>query len=727
MSLLQQFITVSLFPLSLLGLLVYFGRSGVAQRGLAWRWALTLLLAVVLASSVMRLYGWGLLPARLIYAWGILGSYALVLTALGLLLTTLAYLSTPSRRGLVIVGVSLPFLAASFALDPALWGAYLPAFQLAGQQMQQFDLWGAVWITAWLLPTLAAWLLTQQTSTLLPISLYRNKITYWSLMLLLYAVGSVFSSIKQPFQPIWQEIGLLFIIPALTIGTISIVRSQLPDLLLAWRQLLRRVAGTLIIFGLTWLALWFITERLAELDLGLNPSLQLGLIAALFAGFFTLTYRLVSRLTRRLFLPSVIEEAQAITDYTNLIGYLPQPERLGKLFLNIIQARFGVSSAWLLQAEDGPGGMLLLRPLTAYGTPPPDVIHFSAASPFARYLRHNQAPLVQYDIGILRDFASLSDAEKAQLAQWQRVLYAPLHTGDHLVGVLALGPKQLGELYTQHDFTQLDELLRLFSPLLAQASNLAVLQQVNAFAFAQNQALARERQHLQALASLFNEFMQHISPLLKEPNRQVNEKVMQLHGRIEDPPLRAELDAIKKQLNDAEAPIDKLIHAATRLQERQAFAFQPVQLDEIARKAQRQLSSMATARRVRVELENGPAPPPVMGDPTQLTEAISHLLHNAIKYNKIGGVVNVTCGTTGSSVFLRVLDTGVGIPEDRLDAIWNGFPTIAHNDNGHGRKSSLSLTIVRFIIAAHGGRLDVNSRYGSGSVFEIILPLALEA
>lgn len=313
-----------------------------------------------------------------------------------------------------------------------------------------------------------------------------------------------------------------------------------------------------------------------------------------------------------------------------------------------------------------------------------------------------------------------------EVAQWQRAMYVPVRTGNTLVGVLAPGPKQYGDLYSQRDMQQLQEMVDSFSPLLAQAHHLQQLQQVSDYAFRLNQTLARDRQHLHAMATLYDQFLQQISPTLRRPLHEIDVELTRLGTQIDDPRLQAEITALQQQLAKSQRPMDQLIDTAVRLQNRTGFRVDTVQLDDIARKVLQRLQIMAEARRVRVEIETGPPLPPILGDEERLTEAVQHLLHNAIKFNKIGGVVTMTCGTSGGDVYLRILDTGVGIPDERLAEIWTSFSTLGASADGSSRKASLGLTLTDAIVTAHGGRLQAESSYGSGSVFTLFLPLVLQ-
>ena len=132
------------------------------------------------------------------------------------------------------------------------------------------------------------------------------------------------------------------------------------------------------------------------------------------------------------------------------------------------------------------------------------------------------------------------------------------------------------------------------------------------------------------------------------------------------------------------------------------------------------LEKMATVRRIKVEFEPQPAIPPVLGDGEQLLEAVQHLLHNAIKFNKIGGLVQISSGVEGAYLVLKFVDTGVGMSDEHLATLWDSLATF--NQSGKGRGTGLSLALTRFIVLAHGGEIKVETKYGSGSVFAIYLP-----
>lgn len=726
MTLTQQFLIISILPLSFLAMLFYLWRAQMKRRRLFARWTLLLLLAGVWASSSVRFFGGLTFPEIVVFNWGIIGAYALLLTAVTLLLATSNYLHLPKGHSRAAAAISLILAGTAVALDPTIWLVYLPPFRLGGQTINQFGLWSAVWVAAWFIPLLAAWILTQQLKSSLPASIYRNQVNYWTLVVSLFFVGFVLASIQQPGQPGWQQLGILVTVIAALIGTIVLTRVHLPELQLASRQALSRLAGTLILFSLTWLALSFIVQAVANLPTETAVSSQtliLILAAALFAAFFTLVYRWVNDLTRRIFLHGQERRETVMAEYSNALGNMPEPAQLGQMFLRLVQSNLATDDAWLFKADDGPGGRLILRPLASLGQLPTISHDFQPDSPFTTHLRHNTIPLIQSDIDTVELYDGLPNTERELLAKWQRVLYQPLRAGDSLIGMLALGARYTGEGYDQHDLDLLDDWARQFSPLLAQAQNMISLRRINDYVFRQNQTLLRERQHLQELVHLYADFVEMISPELRQPFTDISREMQKYQSKAGEKEERF-MGEISQQIAALRTPIDDLITVSARIQMRNLFEFKPVNLDRIAQEAIRSLHNMAEARRVKIDFHTDPIVATVLGDQAQLLEAAQHLLHNAIKFNKIGGLVMVHCGAEGGEVYLRILDNGVGISAERLAQLWDGFnPT---GKNGHSRRAGMGLALTQFIVRAHGGRLTGESKYGNGSTFTIYLPLVYE-
>jgi two-component system sensor histidine kinase BaeS len=103
-------------------------------------------------------------------------------------------------------------------------------------------------------------------------------------------------------------------------------------------------------------------------------------------------------------------------------------------------------------------------------------------------------------------------------------------------------------------------------------------------------------------------------------------------------------------------------------------------------------------------------------DPDRLSEIVINLVSNALKAVEQGGVVTIAAGRNATDVVLEVRDTGIGIKEEDKPFIFERFYKSFSGGLG------LGLAIVRELVQAHGGTIDVRSSCGSGSVFTVRLP-----
>jgi signal transduction histidine kinase len=130
----------------------------------------------------------------------------------------------------------------------------------------------------------------------------------------------------------------------------------------------------------------------------------------------------------------------------------------------------------------------------------------------------------------------------------------------------------------------------------------------------------------------------------------------------------------------------------------------------------------AQERRLRWVVEIPENLPTIRADGDRLAQAIGNLVSNAIKYTPTGGVVTVSAGVKDTELWIRVQDTGPGIPPDEMDKIFTPFYRGTQGKR-FPQGMGLGLSIAHDLIAAHGGKIDVQSTPGLGSIFTIWLPL----
>ena len=112
--------------------------------------------------------------------------------------------------------------------------------------------------------------------------------------------------------------------------------------------------------------------------------------------------------------------------------------------------------------------------------------------------------------------------------------------------------------------------------------------------------------------------------------------------------------------------------------------------------------------------------PPVIADPSQMTQVLVNLTVNAVQAMQAGGTLTIRTLARDSFVTLVIGDTGEGMDEEALKRVFLPFFTTKEVGQGTG----LGLAVVHGIVTSHGGSISVESRPGRGSTFEIHLPEA---
>lgn len=142
-----------------------------------------------------------------------------------------------------------------------------------------------------------------------------------------------------------------------------------------------------------------------------------------------------------------------------------------------------------------------------------------------------------------------------------------------------------------------------------------------------------------------------------------------------------------------------------------------VPLGPLLDEAVREFAGLLEAQEVSLEADLGDVV--VEADPARLRQVVANLLSNALKFTPPGGAVRVELGREGSSAVIRISDTGPGIPPDELPRIFDRFFRGRESRTGG---SGVGLTVVRELVEAHGGSIEVETAVGRGTTFIVRLP-----
>ena len=160
----------------------------------------------------------------------------------------------------------------------------------------------------------------------------------------------------------------------------------------------------------------------------------------------------------------------------------------------------------------------------------------------------------------------------------------------------------------------------------------------------------------------------------------------------------------------------------SQLDEGEPMPAEPVELLALAREAAESLQSAAAARNVTVTVEGEPVE--LTGVRRLLYEIVFNLCDNAIKYNTDGGRVQVTVTKENETAAVTVRDTGIGIPPDQQDRVFERFYRV---DKSHSKASGgtgLGLSIVKHAVQYHHGAIHLQSEVGKGTEIRVTFPAA---
>lgn len=220
------------------------------------------------------------------------------------------------------------------------------------------------------------------------------------------------------------------------------------------------------------------------------------------------------------------------------------------------------------------------------------------------------------------------------------------------------------------------------------------------------------------------EFVSNVSHELKTPITSIRVLADSLMG-MEDVPVelyREFMEDISDEIDREGKIIDDLL-ALVKIDKSEAeLNLSQVDIVVLVKQILKRLRPIANKRNVELILESIREVTADI-DETKLSLAISNLVENAIKYNSAGGWVRVTVDADHKFFYVKVADSGIGIPEEEQDRIFERFYRVDKARSRVTGGSGLGLAITRRVILMHKGAIKLTSREGEGSVFTLRIPL----
>lgn len=233
------------------------------------------------------------------------------------------------------------------------------------------------------------------------------------------------------------------------------------------------------------------------------------------------------------------------------------------------------------------------------------------------------------------------------------------------------------------------------------------------------QRIDRQNKEKDAIANMRKEFSANVSHELKTPLTSISGYAEIMKNGMVRP---EDMTNFSERIYDEASRLIKLVQDIMEISKLDEGAIevekQDVDLYRLARETVSRLSLQSEKRKIQIAVTGERVA--VYGVPRILEEMIYNICENAIKYNQDGGRVDIWVGKTLEGVKLSVSDTGIGIPEEDMERIFERFYRV---DKSHSKKTGgtgLGLSIVKHGALMHHAQIQVTSKVGVGTKMELL-------
>ncbi|HVH36335.1 MAG TPA: response regulator [Tahibacter sp.] len=222
-----------------------------------------------------------------------------------------------------------------------------------------------------------------------------------------------------------------------------------------------------------------------------------------------------------------------------------------------------------------------------------------------------------------------------------------------------------------------------------------------------------------------DEFLATLAHELRNPLAPIRSAVGLLQSECSGAPAQLSLDVIDRQLRQLVRMVDDLLDVSRITHGRIELRRETTELGPLLSTAIETTLPHIQAMRHMLSVDVPETALRVDGDPQRLTQVFGNLLNNASKYTLPGGRIALSACVDGSEALVRISDSGVGIPPERVDDVFDLFVQVDTSLERAQGGLGIGLTLVRRLVQMHGGSVRALSEgLGRGSCFEIRLPLS---
>lgn len=655
-----------------------------------------------------------------------------------LALTTNAYVDWPQQQRWLIVGSAAIVIA--ILLDIFFARSLFPgAREMATPATPGGVLSLLVWFSLSATILLKTWRNYQRTR----LPWHANRLLHWFFFVLVTFAGEMLLIDSNPWlHGAGQAVRL--------IGVLGLARAVVSHRLFDVRARLRKALAFLLIAlasaapaTVVLLATLWVTDRL-QLHSSYAYAFTFAIITAgliLYQPF----RRFIERIIYRYLVGEEFQTSKVVRSYSQATSRTLDVEQLSLVIIGTISELLETTRGALMLVSKNEDDYEV-EPIPALGHVSRQKKRFAHDSRFIETLVNHRQPLLQYEIDFNPTYANMDADDRHWLSEQSMEVYVPVHTGNELSGLIALGPKHSGLAYRANELELVQVLADQTVIALQNARLYRELNRQNDRIRHLNTDLRQQNERLEILDKIKTDFITIASHELRTPLTQVKGYADILEAMNEEAELtREQTREIVGHINRASGRLEALITAMLDASELESsgiqLAYLESRLDSIIHLAMEPFAPALHRRRLQMEIKGFDELPTINADFKRLVQTFHNIIGNAIKYTPDGGVITVSAALApsvdGEAQFVEIVvaDTGIGIDPQYQEMIFEKFFRVG-NPKLHSTGSTkfmgagpgLGLHIAKGVIEAHGGRIWVESNGEDkerlpGSRFHIILPV----
>ena len=237
----------------------------------------------------------------------------------------------------------------------------------------------------------------------------------------------------------------------------------------------------------------------------------------------------------------------------------------------------------------------------------------------------------------------------------------------------------------------------------------------------QNEQLKQDQKEIEKAALIRQEFTANVSHELKTPLHAISGYAELLENEmVKEEDIKPFASKIRGESSRMTKLVEDIIDLTRLDNGGDEMKWEDCDLYRIAKNAVDSLEVAATALGVEVTVDGSDAT--IRAIPQLIYSIVYNLCDNAIKYNHSGGSVQVRVQQTSYNIVLSIKDTGIGIPEESRERIFERFYRVDKSRSKEVGGTGLGLSIVKHAVIIHNGKIEVKSKLGEGTEMIVTIP-----